>query len=38
MNPGDLNTTLLPLGKPLIMQAFLARLDLHYSQYGFGGH
>jgi AmiR/NasT family two-component response regulator len=32
------NTTLLPLSKPLIIWAFLARLDLHYSQHGFGHH
>jgi hypothetical protein len=39
--PGDdcvVNTTLLPSSKPLIMWVFLARLDLHYSQYGFGDH
>jgi hypothetical protein len=29
---------LLPSSKPLIMWVFLARLDLHYSQYGFGDH
>jgi type I restriction enzyme S subunit len=35
---GGTNTTLLPSSKPLIMWVFLARLDLHYSQYGFGDH
>jgi hypothetical protein len=29
---------LLPSSKLLIMWVFLARLDLHYSQYGFRDH